>query len=336
MVDDKKDFKVEIPTDVKSLVTLLKNLKVPLSDFIYESLESGVARDNNRYGGPLAFSSGEIGRALVVMQSDPEKFTREVLNSEFASELSYSLYSEGDNNVATNPSYKLSKLRQMLTEQAPNAVPEISSLLSSAELPLPMRDYLVLVLQIFTEVNKGNVDSFDAVNQKEEQLRWDNCKDAETYFLNGLNTRFPGDYVTIHDNGKPLILQKVGSRIAGKHLPQQRSSNATGVTLVPLAIGGILYPAGTLVGVLPKDDTYIKRDKSGSIDKSEIKGVYPLRMTHLISNRPEEDVFFGAHLKEYSDTFKDLKNSGSLGNMQSYPDLDFWCAKARSLLNKKP
>jgi hypothetical protein len=168
--------------------------------------------------------------------------------------------------------------------------------------------YLFLYSQMFFQIKKeGEYANYESFDSPKKNTSYFFCKDSEFYFNSRFETQDTGqfnspDRTVFSKNGKPILIQKTGGYKT--ELGEHGETNATALNLEPIFVAGILYPPGTIFGVVKKGNSdFVKNLGNQNFDISEIEGLVPLRLSiYSISkegNQREEA--FGVHYKDFKD-----------------------------------
>jgi len=182
--------------------------------------------------------------------------------------------------------------------------------------------FLYLLLECLGVDELDNSDKVPEIAAYSGRTRFANCKDAEYYFDRNIKKSFRDDFVArsaviVDESGEPIIFQKIGLD-AITYTPDDSFSNATGITLVPLKVNGIIIPAGTLVGISPKNPVYILGSQDTVVSSTELNGIYPLRLSiFACSARTEASLMFEEQFLEYS-TSKKSDTPADLSTLLSF------------------
>jgi len=186
--------------------------------------------------------------------------------------------------------------------------PGIRSL--SSELPDDMMEgtklYLFLYSQMFFPINKeGEYAQCNTFEKPKKTPSYFFCKDSEYYFnarLSSFDTEnsISPDRTVFSSDDKPVLLQKTGGYKTD--YGDGGDTNATALNLEPIFVSGILYPPGTLFGVIKKGNPdYVRKSGDQHYDISEIEGLVPLRLSiySVSKDSDERQEAFGVHYKDF-------------------------------------
>jgi hypothetical protein len=168
------------------------------------------------------------------------------------------------------------------------------------------RLYLFLYSQMFRKIEKeGEYASYESFESPKNSPSYFFCKDSEFYFNSRFNTQDSGqinspDRTVFSKNGRPILIQKTGGYKT--EYGEKGDTNATALNLEPIFVAGILYPPGTIFGVVKSGDSdYVKNLGNQSYDISEIEGLVPLRLSiYSISKEGNQrQEAFGEHYRDF-------------------------------------
>jgi hypothetical protein len=316
----------EVPQTSVELLSFMTENNIPFESVSKIDRMSGLER-LGRYGNQFAISTKSLIENLPKRDSSSgeiDKSSQRVLGMEIL-DLEYIFYEYSN----THPSFRyLSNkergafVQMKISEFAKNPTkfypglkklldPSIRSL--NSEPPKDMLEgtklYLFLYSQMFFPIEKeGEYADCETFEFPKEVKSYFFCKDSEFYFNSRLDTADSGeinspDRTVFHKNGKPILLQKTGGYKT--EYGDRGGTNATAINLEPIFVSGILYPPGTLFGVVKKGDPgYVKNTGNQIFDISKIEGLVPLRLS-IYSISPDEkqrEDAFGVHYKDFKDS----------------------------------
>lgn len=301
--------------------SILEKEGVPLSEEMKRLLNIEDERSKNRYGNPYALVSGKIMRELVLHGSNSSDANRELFGIE--------TYNAWDDILDY-----LAKEHPELDQQQRD---EVASMELAEVMEDPREFYGLSSLQNIDGQSMGATALLDLLRQaaypiqaeestpkfacvENRKKTYGNCKDSESYLsaaLEGGNGRAYGARAVVYTDtdGNPVIYQKAGHF----HIEDSGTySNATGITLRPVLINGILVPAGTLVGIENDIDNHrdVKEDQVKSV--SEINGLLPLRLS-MYSFEPDESAkIFGQQYREFGEVVQAWDKNESVPTMETF------------------
>jgi len=166
--------------------------------------------------------------------------------------------------------------------------------------------YLFLYSQMFFQIKKeGEYANYESFEVPKKNPSYFFCKDSEFYFNSRFDTQDTGrntspDRTVYSKNGKPILIQKTGGYKT--EFGDKGETNATALNLEPIFVAGILYPPGTIFGLVKKGSPdFVKNLGNQNYDLSEIEGLVPLRLSiYSISKEGNQrQEAFGIHYKDF-------------------------------------
>lgn len=322
----------EIPQSSVEILNFILNNNIPFESMSKMDRIAGLERAG-RYGNQLAMSTKSLIESLPRRDANGEldKSSQKVFGIDYL-DLENTFYDYSISHQSfINLSYEereafIQKKINEFTKNPENFYPGVKKLLDpsirslNSELPNGMSEgaklYLFLYSQVFYPIEKtgeyADCDTFEIPNKVTSYYF---CKDSEFYFNSRIDVKNTGretspDRTVFHRNGKPILLQKTGGYKT--EFGDKGSTNATALNLEPIFVSGILYPPGTLFGVVKKGDPgYVKKKGNQSFDISEIEGLVPLRLSiySISPDAKQREDAFGVHYKDFKGAIQNEEGS---------------------------
>lgn len=313
----------EVPQSSMQLINFMMENNIPFESVSKIDRVAGLER-LGRYGNQFAISSKSLIEALPKRDSksgEIDKSSQQVFGTELLDleNIFYEYSMSHPSFVNLSPEERDAFVQKKISEfieKPEKFYPGVKKLLDpsirslNSETPKEMLEgtklYLFLYSQMFFPIEKdGEYADCETFEVPKKVTNYFFCKDSEFYFNSRLDTKDTGginspDRTVFHKDGKPILFQKTGGYKT--EFGERGDTNATALSLEPIFVSGILYPPGTIFGIVKKGSPdYVKEKGNQSYDISEIDGLVPLRLSiySISPDKKQREESFGVHYKDF-------------------------------------
>ncbi len=301
---------------------------IPLSSEMKILLEQ---KDDGRYGGAIARATGKLMRSLVLHGTGSQEADERIFGINTYNAWNDILdYIEDKNPTLDNEeTRRLAEIEYAEVMADPREFYGLTPLNDVESNASPMAEQIIRLLRqaAYTETPPGGTPTFDV---RDQNVKYANCKDSEFYLSKTLPEsagRLEGARAIIYcdESGRAIFYQKAGDY----HMDTRSSSNeyfesATAIALCEVCVNGVMFPAGTLVGL----DTNHGMDYRKFMDDTvkgieQITGVLPLRSTMFTDEPVDPQAVFGEHYIDFISNisaYREYQSGAEVPTLETFRD----------------